>query len=125
MNLGTLGPVQDDFFANAESAPSQLSPARNIAPTKTIADLKRLFLETKTEVTRSRSSQYRIPFRVLEEQIGPLQLSDINRERCRELMDFLPKVPSHAAQQYPKATLKEAAELYRLKTGAYSQLELA
>ncbi|MER9485076.1 site-specific integrase [Mesorhizobium sp. M0563] len=120
LNLGTLAPIRDDFFANAESAPSQPLPASDMAITKTIADLKELFLGTKTEVTRSRSSQYRIPFRVLEEQIGALPLGDIDRDRCRELMDFLPKVPSHAAQHYPNLTLEKAAELFRVKTGAYA-----
>lgn len=120
LNLGTLAPIRDEFFAKAEGAPPQALPSRAIAPTKSIVDLKKLFLETKTGVTRSRSSQYRIPFRVLEEQIGTLSLADIDREKCRELMNFFPKVPAHAAQHYPTASLKQAAELYRDKTGAYA-----
>ncbi|RWD09711.1 MAG: site-specific integrase [Mesorhizobium sp.] len=120
LNLGTLAPVRDHLFSEVQIHPIQ-TQVRSQANAKTITDLKTLFLSTKTGVTRSRSSQYRIPLRALEEFLGETHaLSDISRDKCRELMNFFPKVPAHAAQHYPKATLEHAAEMFRDKTGAYA-----
>lgn len=122
LNLGFLAEISDRLFGHAETAEPLVAKARPQAKTKTVADLKALFLSTKDgSVTRSRSAQYRIPFRALEESVGlGCELAKIGRDECRKLMEFLPRIPSHVTQHFKNATLMQAAELFREKTGSYA-----
>jgi integrase len=111
----------DELFSVAAAAPIMASaisaPAK---PRKTISDLKEHFMKQRGEsVTLSRQAQYRLPFRYLEEELGgDFALMSLTRERCRELADLLPTIPSHATQHYKGRSLRQAAELHEQKTGS-------
>lgn len=87
---------------------------------KTLADLKSAFMAQQTPgVTRSRAAQYRLPFRVLEEQLGPnMELGAITRDDARKVSDFLPRIPSHATQHHKGCSLVDAAARHEAATGA-------
>jgi len=81
---------------------------------KTIGDLKTEFLgHWGAKVSRSRLKQAEIPFRVLEEQLGPrLELSSIGREDARRIAAFLPRIPPYVTQHHKGLSLAAAAERY-------------
>ncbi|WAX97321.1 site-specific integrase [Aminobacter sp. NyZ550] len=122
VNLGSLAPISDQMFAAADHLEVVSAKPTSALHRKTLADLNTLFHQTKADrVTQSRTAQYRIPFRALEEHFGAaFPVADIDRDGCRELIEFLPKIPSHVTQHYKKAKLAEAAELHKNKHGDYA-----
>lgn len=59
----------------------------------------------------STARKYGHVFKALEEVLGGTRLvSDITRADCREVRDFLRKVPASAGKKYPKMTLQAASE---------------
>ncbi|WP_181182694.1 site-specific integrase [Mesorhizobium sp. B3-1-9] len=87
---------------------------------KTLTDLKSAFMaQREGMVTKSRAAQYRLPFRVLEEQLGTnVELGVITRDDARKVADFLPRIPSHATQHHKGCSLTDAAAQHEEATGA-------
>lgn len=89
---------------------------------RTIGDVLKLFLESKTNnVGTSRMSQYKIPERVLREHLTSNRLlHKVDRDTCREIVNFLPKIPSHVTQRYSALSLQQAADKYHSEHGQFS-----
>lgn len=94
-------------FRSAEEA--SVKPAHTTG--RTIEQLVTEFLAIKKpEVTPSRYNQFKIPSRVLTEQLGAKRLLvSISRSEARELCEFLPRIPAHSTKRYPTLTLEKAA----------------
>ena len=119
LNLGSLASISNELFREPPTEFSLNRQGAAATPAKTVGNLAELFLETKrAAVSNSRWSQYRIPFRALEEQFGPDRpLDDLSREQCREFVKFLPTIPAYATQHYKSMTLGDAAEAFASRNG--------
>lgn len=117
LNRGSLVEVNNAFFASAGHAFEPSNRGRE--GTKTVADLKTLFLKSKKDSTgRSRQEQFKLPFRFLEEQLGPDELLiNVDRETARSLLSLLPRIPAHATKRYRALPLSEAADAFEQTYG--------
>ena len=125
LQKGELAEVNDRFFrlsvlpGSGELGSAASAPAKE----KTVSDLSDLFLKTKEgEVSSSRFSQFSVPFRVLSEEFGsetPLQ--EIDRGKCRALVEWLPTIPAYLAQHYKGLPVKAAIESHKKRHGVYPQ----
>ena len=94
-------------------------PAEEVA---SLAHVIEQFWRTKPpSLTGSRRSQINLALRILTEWFGEeVAISSIRRDHCRDLVEFLPRVPAYLAQHFAGAPIKDAVEAYRVKNGAYA-----
>jgi integrase len=80
------------------------------------------FLASKPDdLTVSRRSQLKLAIDILHEWFGEETLvNEIDREQCRDLVAFIPKIPAYRAQHYKGLTLREAAEAHVHRHGNYA-----
>lgn len=117
---GSLAIIDSSIFGRVTGGEISHSSATSAGQGKTIADLKSAFLKQHvSKVTKSRAAQYRIPFRVLEERLGPnMALGSITRDDARNLAEFLPRIPPYATWHHKGHSLADAADRHEAATGA-------
>lgn len=125
LQKGELVEVNDRFFRLSVLPGSGELGSPTSAPVKekTVSDLSDLFLRTKEgEVSSSRFSQFSVPFRILSEKFGPsTPLHEIDRAKCRSLVDWLPTVPAYLAQHHKGFSIDAAIERDKQKNRVSSQ----
>jgi integrase len=111
-----------DFDGVSPLGPAPAAPEPVLAKSITLKALTDRFMASKpANLTRSRRSQLELPIRLLLEWFGEnTSVAAITREQCWELVEFLPTVPAYLAQHYRGLTIKQAAEAYLTRTGAYA-----
>jgi integrase len=119
LQSGAVAPINDDFFRAQPVQPVATPVGRPAVPNKTIGELINAYREEKLKfLSGSREKDFNLPSRLLSEELGNnLKLSEINREQFKSLVDLLPRIPSYAAQRYPKLKLRDAAAAFELEAG--------
>lgn len=110
--------LADDSVTGDRSTPDHpiFNPGGEAAPTATQA-VGDLVTRYRTERERlhgveSTARKYGLLFRVIDEQWGAdLPVSNISRERCVDLIDFIGKLPANGTKKFPKLTLARSIEV--------------
>jgi integrase len=110
--------LADDSVTGDRSTPVHpiFNPDGKVAPTAahTVGDLVTRYRTERERLhgVESTARKYGLLFRVIDEQWEvDLPVSDISRERCVDLIDFIGKLPANGTKKFPKLTLAQSIEV--------------
>lgn len=119
LQSGHVPPGADELFSTASSDVAVTSRPRFVGTRHTVADLTRAFVaKKKIEVGPSRQSQFQVPMRALEEELGAqFPVSELSRKHCKDLASLFVRIPAYVGQHYKGMTLRAAADAFERQYG--------
>jgi len=119
LQSGYVPPAADELFRTALPDIVAVSQPRVPGPRRTVSDLVSAFVaKKKIEVGSSRQSQFRVPMRALEEELGrQFPVAEVSRQHCKDLAALFVRIPAYVGQHYKDMTLRAAADTYEKQNG--------
>lgn len=119
LEIGGTPSVKDKFFEPMLMSGADPHPYFNQGKGHTLQELIDAFIaEKKQQIGASRLSDFSIPIRFLVEHFGgDCFIEQIDRAKCDEFVELLPRIPPHVTQHYKKTPIKAAIKQYEKKEG--------